>query len=76
MNQANVELQRLLRLLADAAHKIEQDAYISGWHDCRATMIKALNAVPDTEGPPANSAAHDRTHHGGHESSLEAAAEG
>jgi hypothetical protein len=38
-------------------------------------MIKALNAVPDTEGPSANSA-HDATHHETHEHSLEATAEG
>lgn len=74
MNQANMELQRLLRLLAEAAHKIEQDSYISGWHDCRTAMIKALNAVPDTEGPSPN-AGHEPLHHETYEQRSEAAAQ-
>lgn len=71
MNQANMELQRLLRLMSDAAHKIEKDAYISGWHDCRESMIKALNAVPATEGPLSTAA----EHHGEQEHSFEHAAQ-
>lgn len=37
-----MELQRLLRLLADAATKAEQEAYAAGWRDCRIAMLKAL----------------------------------
>ena len=42
MSPSNVELQRLLRLLADTATKAEQEAYAAGWRDCRAAMLKAL----------------------------------
>lgn len=50
MNQSHIELQRLFRLLAEAALKIEQDAYTAGWKDCRNAMIKTLYSVSDV--PP------------------------
>ena len=50
MNQSHMELQRLFRLLGEAALKIEQEAYAAGWKDCRNAMIKAVYAVSDA--PP------------------------
>lgn len=47
MSPSNVELQRLLRLLADTATKAEQEAYAAGWRDCRAAMLQAIGAVAD-----------------------------
>jgi hypothetical protein len=47
MSPSNVELQRLLRLLADTATKAEQEAYAAGWRDCHGAMLKALGAVGD-----------------------------
>ncbi len=47
MSQSHVELQRLLRLLAEASLKIEQDAYATGWKDCRNAMIKAVYGITD-----------------------------
>jgi hypothetical protein len=54
MSQANMELQRLLRLLSEEAHKVEHDAYAAGWRDCRNTIIKAINAISDVPPPPSN----------------------
>ena len=42
MNQSHTELQRLFRLMAETALKLEQDAYAAGWKDCRNAMIKAV----------------------------------
>jgi hypothetical protein len=50
MNQSHIELQRLFRLLAETALKIEQDAYAAGWKDCRNAMIKTVYSVSDV--PP------------------------
>lgn len=47
MSPANAELQRLLRMLTETASKAEQEAYATGWRDCRAAMLKALSAVTD-----------------------------
>jgi hypothetical protein len=50
MTQSHMEVQRLLRLLSEAAIKIEQDAYAAGWKDCRNAMIKAVYGT--SEIPP------------------------
>jgi hypothetical protein len=47
MSPANSELQRLLRLLAETATKAEQEAYATGWRDCRVAIFNALAAVGD-----------------------------
>jgi hypothetical protein len=52
MNQFHAELQRLFRLLAETALKLEQDAYAAGWKDCRTAMIKAVYAINDV--PPSS----------------------
>lgn len=50
MDQSHGELQRLFRLLAETALKLEQDAYTAGWRDCRNAMIKAMQSTSDV--PP------------------------
>ena len=74
MNQAHAELQRLFKVLAETAIKLEQDAYAAGWKDCRNAMIKAVYAISDV--PPTSpitpyryesdsSAAHDNIRNSG-----------